>query len=574
MMRMAGVRAAAALFVLLTAPAVFAQARDNSWEIGTFAGENFYANELKLQNSPIFGVRIGFNITPALEVEVTVARSWDSDIQQPTSTLYEQPFPVTAFFDTSSQARLTSANLRAVGNVITDWRRWKPFVFVGAGRHEIELQDSLTTAPDGNTGGTTVNLGAGARFFINDHLAVRAEGSIEYAVTDIYWNQIVSVGIVAVLGGAKPSDRDGDGVTDVHDRCVDTPKGAVVDRFGCPLDGDKDGVFDGLDKCPDTPEKWPVGEDGCPTDSDGDGVPDGAEKCADTPEGARVDDVGCPLDGDGDGIFDGLDECDGTPFGARVDAKGCPLDEDKDGVPDGLDQCAKTPAGATIDAKGCPSDSDGDKIFDGLDECADTPPWWTLDEKGCPTPRLDRLSLVILERVTFKSGSSALEPDAYKSLDQAAEALSYWSDLRVEVGGYTDNRGSDERNRAISLDRAKTVKAYFVSKGIAAERLTVKGYGSENPVADNNTPEGQAQNRRVELKKSGGDESIHPPLSAHTPPPAALTPPEPPRPAPEPPAPEEKPPQEPPAEPPPAQPEPPADQPPPEAPPPPEDGGN
>jgi hypothetical protein len=68
------------------------------------------------------------------------------------------------------------------------------------------------------------------------------------------------------------------------------------------------------------------------------------------------------------------------------------------------------------------------------------------------------------------------------------------------------------------------VKTYFASKGINPARMDTKGYGSENPVADNNTPEGQAQNRRVEVKKTGGDESVHPPLSSYTPPASAMAP--------------------------------------------------
>jgi OOP family OmpA-OmpF porin len=208
-----------------------------------------------------------------------------------------------------------------------------------------------------------------------------------------------------------------------------------------------------------------------------------------------------------------------------VDAKGCPLDEDLDGVPDGIDQCLKTPKGAVVDKQGCPLDSDGDGVSDGLDECPDTPHWWFLDDKGCPTPRLDRLSLVILERVTFKSGKSILEAESTKSLEQAAQALLYCSDLKVEIGGYTDDRGGESLNKALSLDRAKTVRDFFVGKGIDSSRLEVKGYGSSNPVADNTTPEGQAQNRRVEMKKLSGDESIHPALSSYVPPSSPVTPP-------------------------------------------------
>ncbi len=511
MIRKASLWALACVLVSGFVPEAFSQARDNSWEVGYFGGTNFYANELKLENAFTYGVRVGYNWRPALEFEFSFATANESNIQQPTSTLLDEHPPASFVFNPKMGAKLNSYNVRAVGNVVTDWRRWKPLMFLQIGHHDFKMSESWV--PTGNSGATTIGFGAGTRFFFTDNLAARAEGSIEYAVNDIYWNKILTVGLVGIFGGAAPSDKDADSISDVHDKCADTPKGAIVDRFGCPHDQDKDGVFDGIDTCPDTPEKWPVDEKGCPTDADADGVPDGKDKCADTLKGAKVDADGCPLDTDQDGVFDGLDACDGTPFGAKVDAKGCPLDADKDGVPDGIDQCEKTPAGAVVDAKGCPADSDGDGVYDGLDECPGTPKGWILDNKGCPTPRLDKLSLVILEKVNFKSGSSVLEPEATRTLDEAVQALTYWSDVRVEIGGYTDNRGPESLNRALSLDRAKSVRTYFVSKGIDVKRMEVKGYGPENPVADNNTPEGQAQNRRVEVKKIGGDETIHPPLS-------------------------------------------------------------
>jgi len=534
MIRKALCWAAIPILSSIFASSALAQARDNSWEVGYFGGVNFYANELKMENAFMYGIQVGYNLRPALEFEATFATSDESKIQQPTSTLFPDNPPPTFVFNPDYTAKLNSYNLRMVGNVITKMRRWKPLAFLEVGHHDFKLQQSFV--PEGDTSATTVGFGGGARFFFSDYVALRMEGSIEYAVTDIYWNKILTVGLVGVFGGAKPSDKDGDGISDVYDRCADTPHGAIVDKYGCPHDQDKDGVFDGLDECPDTPEKWPVDAKGCPTDADGDGVPDGKDKCADTIKGARVDADGCPLDSDGDGVFDGLDKCENTPFGAKVDAQGCPLDTDKDGVYDGLDQCDKTPTGAKVDEKGCPLDGDGDGVYDGLDECPDTPKWWTLDSKGCPTPRLDHLSLVILEKVNFKSGSAVLEPDAAKTLDEAVQALTYWSDVRVEIGGYTDNRGTPAINKALSLDRAKAVKNYFASKGIDSSRMEAKGYGSESPVADNNTPEGQAQNRRVEVKKLGGDESIHPPLSSYTPPPSAMPSPEAP-PKPEPPKP-------------------------------------
>lgn len=92
-----------------------------------------------------------------------------------------------------------------------------------------------------------------------------------------------------------PGDMDQDGVIDPDDLCPDTPVGALVDEYGCPLDSDADGVFDGIDLCPHTPQGALVDDTGCPLDSDGDGVFDGIDRCPDTPPDTRVDMFGCEL---------------------------------------------------------------------------------------------------------------------------------------------------------------------------------------------------------------------------------------------------------------------------------------
>jgi outer membrane protein OmpA-like peptidoglycan-associated protein len=73
--------------------------------------------------------------------------------------------------------------------------------------------------------------------------------------------------------------------------------------------------------------------------------------------------------------------------------------------------------------------------------------------------------------------------------------------VRVEIGGHTDNTGNAASNMRLSLARAQAVRNYFIGKGIAADRLTARGYGSTQPVANNATVAGRAENRRVELKK-------------------------------------------------------------------------
>ena len=123
---------------------------------------------------------------------------------------------------------------------------------------------------------------------------------------------------------------------------------------------------------------------GCPLDSDGDGVSDLRDKCPNTPVGVKVDAAGCPLDSDGDGVSDLRDKCPNTPMGVKVDATGCPLDSDGDGVTDDKDQCPNTPVGVKVDAAGCPLDSDGDGVTDDKDQCLGTSPGVKVNQLGCP----------------------------------------------------------------------------------------------------------------------------------------------------------------------------------------------
>ena len=93
-------------------------------------------------------------------------------------------------------------------------------------------------------------------------------------------------------------DSDKDGVFDNDDKCPGTPRGSIVDAFGCPIDRDKDGVIDYKDNCPNTPLGVRVDNNGCPFDSDGDGVLDYKDLCADTPAGITIDTKGCAISQD------------------------------------------------------------------------------------------------------------------------------------------------------------------------------------------------------------------------------------------------------------------------------------
>ena len=358
--------------------------------------------------------------------------------------------------------------------------------YILGGYHQLAyVSDDPTIVEDNTFPGFEVGVGVIGN--LSERVAMRAEVrdvtcsfDSPAALSDGTQNNIfMTLGIQFSLGGdVKSDDADGDGVPDSRDTCPGTPLGALVDVNGCPIDGDRDGVPDGLDRC------------------------------ANTPTGAKVDAYGCPLDADKDGVFDGIDQCANTPAGVTVDVRGCPLDADGDGVPDGTDKCPNTPKGATVDLAGCPKDSDGDGIFDGLDRCANTPAGTRVDKDGCPievnekeTELLDTGKITVRD-IKFETAKWNILPESYRVLDEVGTILIQWPELRVEIGGHADARGSDAYNHDLSHKRAQSVLGYLTGKfpGISTSQYTAVGYGESEPVAPNTTVEGMAKNRRVEFK--------------------------------------------------------------------------
>ena len=227
-------------------------------------------------------------------------------------------------------------------------------------------------------------------------------------------------------------------------------------------------------------------------DSDGDGVVDSKDDCPGTASGVLVNSSGCPIDSDGDGVADGQDECPQTPQGAPVNSAGCPFDSDGDGVSDGKDHCPNTPSGAAVDENGCQIDSDGDTVYDSDDDCPDTPRGQGVNEKGCHI-------IFSLNGVNFATDSDVLTQDAVAKLDLAVQMLRENSGVKVRVEGHTDSSGSDDYNQQLSQRRAESVVEHLVMKGVDRARLEPQGHGERSPVADNDTPEGRAQNRRVDF---------------------------------------------------------------------------
>jgi len=220
------------------------------------------------------------------------------------------------------------------------------------------------------------------------------------------------------------------------------------------------------------------------------------DQCPQSSHGAVVDAKGCQVasDSDGDGVMDKDDDCLTTVVGAVVNARGCEVDSDGDGIIDRMDSCPNTTANSVVGDDGCDVDSDGDGVIDSMDNCPDSNSGDKVDVNGCVIPEV-----FVLKGVIFATGRDEITNESTVTLDEVAVSLIKHPGMVVEVAGYTDDRGSRQLNEALSQQRAASVVSYLVDKGVLAENLKAKGYGPVNPVADNNTVEGRAQNRRVEL---------------------------------------------------------------------------
>jgi len=449
--------------------------------ITPFGGYADWAKDVNLDDRPMFGGRVGLGFGRYIGVEGYY--SWlntHTHYGTGDSLFVGSPTSLSPHSDQSIRGYGADLTLNLFPSIAFD-----PYVL--GGWHEEKIKADLASTEIFQNG---LEVGGGVKLGLGHKAALRLE------LRDKFWkfpsppvpnppgdksisNLFYSGGIQISLGGSShPKDSDKDGVSDKDDKCPNTPLGAVVDASGCPIDTDGDGVPDGIDQCANTPHGTAVDARGCPLDSDNDGVTDDKDKCPNTPAGAKVDDVGCPIDSDGDGVPDGIDQCPGTPPHTQVDARGCAIDSDGDGVTDDKDKCPNTPPNVKVDSDGCPIE---------------------LSEKE--TELLDKGRITTRE-IHFATAKWDILPESAPVIDDIGKVLIQWPQLRIEIGGHADARGSDAYNMDLTQKRAQAVLDYLLAHfpQINKEQYAAKGYGKRKPVASNKTVEGMAKNRRVEFK--------------------------------------------------------------------------
>lgn len=107
---------------------------------------------------------------------------------------------------------------------------------------------------------------------------------------------------------------------------------------------------------------------------------------------------------------------------------------------------------------------------------------------------------IVLKNIFFETDSYKIKEESFSELDKLVAFLRLNTTIKVEIGGHTDNIGTKKHNEELSENRAKSVKEYLVSKGISEKKISYKGYGFSQPIANNKTQEGRSQNRRTEFK--------------------------------------------------------------------------
>jgi OOP family OmpA-OmpF porin len=411
-------------------------------EVGGTAGIHVFSDDNELgvadipmapseRNSALFGLRLGVYFGDMLGVEGELGV-----VPSESRTLVFDIWNVTYRAHLVAQFRANNPATKLV-----------PFVLVGGGA--MQVVDSKNTDTIDEDTDTTLYLGVGAKYRVDNGWGLRADARLMFV----------------------PSSED-DGFTQDFELLLSIYKEwgrKTVEKVIAPPppdnDPDKDGILGELDNCPNDPEDKDSfqDEDGCPDpDNDGDGIADAADKCPNEPEDkdSFQDEDGCPdPDNDGDGVPDAQDKCPTDPETKNGF-------QDEDGCPDEIPAKLKAFTG----------------VIQGINFKV-----LSAELLGTSFKTLDKAVAVLQEFKDLK-----LEIQGHTD-DQPLK------DTKVFAS-----------NQALSQARAESVKAYLVKKGIEEGRLTAVGYGESQPIESPTDLKGgklnaaRAKNRRVEFKLVSG----------------------------------------------------------------------
>ena len=395
---------------------------------------------------------------------------------------------------------------------------WDPFFYAGIGLIHYQVKDkplSVSLYPvkaDGWNG--LITAGFVGKFPLSDVVSLELNLGAGYAQTENlnYYNKIesagdayVNLGLGLTFGGKPNNDEDMDGLLRKQEEQIGTD----------PLNPDTDG--DGLN---DGEEVNIYKTDPLNPDTDGDGLPDGSEvntyktdplnkdtdgdKLTDSEEVNTDKTDPLKMDTDGDGLSDSAEimtyktnplkadsDGDGLNDGSEVNTyKTNPMKSDSDG--DGLSDGEEINKYKTDPLN---PDTDGGTVDDGIEVRRETNPLDANDDVvkvGVP---------IILEGITFATGKADITPESEETLQKALRTLNTYPEIQVEISGHTDDVGSNKSNQKLSQLRAESVMSWLVSHGIDASRLTAVGYGEDQPMVPNDSPENKQKNRRIEFKR-------------------------------------------------------------------------
>ena len=363
---------------------------------------------------------------------------------------------------------------------LKETEKWNPYVFIGGGGLHYDLKSydrpnahdfqnpPVAVEEEGWT--AMVPAGLGTKIKLTETILLEVQASFTYTFTEnlnFYKtpetpnDAYVGLGLGLTFQGDRgTSDDDMDGLMKKEEKLLGTdPKNP---------DTDGDGLKDGE-------EVTKYKTDPLKADTDGDGLNDGDEVLKYKTDPLKADT-------DSDGLSD---------YAELITNKTDPLKADTDG--DGLKDGEEITNFKTDPLK---KDTDGGTVDDGVEVKRGTNPLNADDDVvkvGVP---------MILEGVTFATGKADITPESAIILEQSLKTMNIYPEIEVEIGGHTDNVGKKSSNVKLSQKRADSVKDWLVSKGVDPKRISTKGYGPDQPIVPNDTPENKRKNRRIEFKRT------------------------------------------------------------------------